>query len=195
MNPRRSALGIPSRGRRRAARAPRAGIASALVVAIGVVAIGLAGCAPGPAPKPTPTPLFTSEADAFKAAEQVYRDYNDASNSRRDGKAGVDPQRFLAGQALEDDINARRSFEEKHLRVVGPNRVSSFDPIDYDQARGQVSANLCIDVTESHVVDEAGNDVTQPSRTGLVALHVILTEQRAHLAITSAIAGTHSCQG
>ncbi|MCE4026792.1 hypothetical protein LXM50_12510 [Microbacterium sp. Au-Mic1] len=168
----------------------RAGIAVVLVA----TAVGLVGCTPGPAPKPTPTPLFTSEAEAFKAAEQVYRDYNEASNERREGKEDVDPQSFLSGQALDDDINAQRMFKEKHLKIVGPNRVSSFDPIDYDQARGQISANLCVDVTQSRVVDDSGADVTPSTRAGLVALHVTMTERRDHLEITSAVAGEHSCR-
>jgi len=167
----------------------RAGVAVALVAA----AIGLAGCTPGPAPKPTPTPLFAGEAEAFKAAEQVYRDYNDASNERREGQANTDPQSFLSGQALEDDINAQRSFKEKHLKIVGPNRVSSFHPIGYDKARDQVSVDLCIDVSESHVIDESGADVTPSTRADLVALNVVMTGQGDHLEITSAVAGNHAC--
>ena len=188
--PRRtSRIGSSDRSRR-AAGALRAGVAVALVAAV----IGLAGCTPGPAPKPTPTPLFTSEADAFKAAEQVYRDYNEASNERRDGKEDADPQSFLSGQALEDDINAQRKFKEKHLKIVGPNRVSSFSPIGYDRARGQITADLCIDVTASRVVDDSGTDVTPTSRAGLIALQVTMTGQGDHLEITSAVAGEHLCR-
>jgi len=172
MNPRRSAL-----------------IITAVVAAV----IGLAGCTPGPAPTPTPTPLFTSEAEAFKAAEQVYRDYVDAGNERRDGTAVADPQTFLSGQALEDDINAQRMLKEKHLRIAGPNRVRSFHAVDYDERRGQVSAELCIDVTESRVIDESGADTTPPNRPGLVALRVVLISQGEQLAITSAVPGEHAC--
>lgn len=164
-------------------------ITTAVVAAV----IGLAGCTPGPAPTPTPTPLFTSEAEAFKAAEQVYRDYVDAGNERRGGTAGADPQKFLSGQALEDDINAQRMLKAKHLRIAGPNRVSSFRAVDYDERRGQVSAELCIDVTASRVVDESGADATPSNRPGLVALRVVLISQGKQLAITSAVPGEHAC--
>lgn len=172
MNPRRSAL-----------------IATAVVA----VAFGLAACAPGPAPKPTPTPLFASEAEAFKAAEQVYREYVDAGNARRRGAEGANPQSFLSGQALTDDINAQRTLKEKHLRIVGPSRVSSFSAIEYDRMREQVNAELCIDVAGSRVIDESGADVTPSSRADLVALRVVMTSQGRQLAITSAVPGEHAC--
>lgn len=189
MNPRRSALPVRPLLRRRAAPAPRFGIASAVLA----ISVGLAGCTSAPAPKPTPTPLFASKAEAFKAAEQVYRDYTDASNERRDGTGGLDPQSFLAGQALEDDINAQRTFDEKHLKVIGPNRVASFHPVGYEEKRSQVEAELCIDVTSSHVRNDSGVDVTPSTRASEVALHVVMTGEGDHLVITSAVAGTHSC--
>lgn len=175
--------------RRHAAAPLRAGVAAVLIA----VSVALTGCTPGAAPKPTPTPLFTSEADAFRAAEQVYRAYVEAGNERRASNDGIDPQSFLAGQALEDDINAQRMFREKHLKVVGPNKVSSFRPLKYDEARGQVSADLCVDVTESRVVNESGTDVTPSARVGVVAVEVEMTSNGQHLVITGAIPGKRSC--
>lgn len=166
-----------------------------LTTAVVAGVIGLSACTPVPTPEPTPTPLFASEAEAFKAAERVFRDYNAASNERRRGTAGAEPQNFLSGQALEDDINAQRTLKEKHLRIDGPNRVSSFHAVEYDKEREQVSAELCIDVTGSRVVDESGADVTPPSRADLVALRVVMTSQGDQLAITSAAPGGHSCIG
>lgn len=189
MKPRSTALATPAGRAGPLAGTLRAGIAAVLISA----AIGLAGCTPDPAPQPTPTPLFASEAEAFTAAEQVYRDYTDASNERRDGKADADPQNFLSGQALEDDINAQRTLRAKRLKVVGPNRVTSFRAFDYDQARGQIGADVCIDVTESRVLDDSGEDVTPSSRASLVALHVVMTQEHDRLQITSAVAGKHSC--
>ncbi|WP_295014034.1 hypothetical protein [uncultured Microbacterium sp.] len=192
MNPRRSALGIPSRGRRRAARAPRAGIASALVVAIGVVAIGLAGCAPGPAPKPTPTPLFTSEADAFKAAEQVYRDYIESVNAHETDPAS-DPQRYLAGGALEEDISSVRDQELSGKKIVGATEVALYRSESYDSASTTVKSFVCLDVSSSRILDANGNDITPQDRPPVVAVAVSMTLVSAAFKIVGMSASNEPC--
>lgn len=135
-------------------------------------AVGLAGCTPGPAPKPTPTPLFTSEAEAFKAAEQVYRDYTDAGNAGRNGSSSADPQKYLAGSALDDDIKSRRELKDAGLKVTGNLVVRSFSGKDYDQESDSVSAVVCVGASDTRVTNENGADVTPADRPSVSAVAV-----------------------
>ncbi|MBN9159077.1 hypothetical protein [Microbacterium sp.] len=179
MKPRSTALATPAGRAGPLAGTLRAGIAAVLVSA----AIGLAGCTPDPAPQPTPTPLFASEAEAFTAAEQVYRDYTDASNERRDGKADADPQQYLAGAALEDEITVQRQLETKKLVVVGSIRVISFTGTSFERATSRVSARVCLDVKDARVVDSSGADVTPSARQEVGLLEVKFTRSGDGLVI------------
>lgn len=166
----------------------RAGIAVVLVAA----AVGLAGCTPGPAPKPTPTPLFTSEAEAFKAAEQVYRDYVDAGNARRTG-ASADPESYLMGKALDDDISTQRMLSERKVHVTGKNVLNSFRGAGFDLKTGSVDADVCLDVSSSRVIAEDGADVTPADRSSLVSIRLRLVPSGAALKITDSTPGDATC--
>ncbi|NKF30943.1 hypothetical protein HER21_31305, partial [Pseudomonas sp. BGM005] len=95
----------------------------AAVAALPVLLSLLGGCAP-PNPSqimaPTPIPAFASEAEAFAAAEDVYRAYNEAGNTR------ADDERFLTGRALSNDLETKRLLDENGLEVVGASDVVSF---------------------------------------------------------------------
>ena len=81
----------------------RATTAAVLLAASVVALTGCLGSAPDPTP--TPTAVFTSEEEAFAAAEETYRAYIDAVNARRaDPRSEPDPQSFLIGEAQEADI-------------------------------------------------------------------------------------------
>ncbi|MGN7860565.1 hypothetical protein ACTJI8_08280 [Microbacterium sp. 22303] len=157
----------------------RAGIAVVLVAA----AVGLVGCTPGPAPKPTPTPLFTSEAEAFKAAEQVYRDYTDAGNAAHGGDSEAKPEQYLAGVALEDEISVQRQLEEQKLKVVGPIRIVSFEGTGFESATARVTAKVCLDVKDARVVDASGTDVTPRGRQEQGLLDLAFTRSGGGLVI------------
>jgi hypothetical protein len=66
-------------------RLPAFGLAVLSVVALGT------GCAPQAEPTPTPTPRFTSQAQAYQAAEATYRAYVDV----RDIDASVQNCRLI----------------------------------------------------------------------------------------------------
>lgn len=188
MNPRRSTIhGRPRRGGR-SAWALRTGIVGAVVV----VAIGLAGCTPGPAPKPTPTPLFTSEADAFKAAEQVYRDYVDAANARRTG-ASAEPESYLMGKALDDDVATQRMLKERKVHVTGNNVLVDFHAADFNSKAGSIEADVCLDVSASRVVAEDGADVTPADRSSVVSIRVRMVPSDASLKIAESTPGGKTC--
>ncbi|MFB7844319.1 hypothetical protein [Microbacterium sp. NPDC056052] len=173
MNPRRSAL-----------------ITTAVVAAV----IALAGCTPGPAPTPTPTPLFASEAEAFKAAEQVYRDYVDAANAQQNGAVDVDPQKYLAGTALADDVRSVRDFEKSGLKITGTSMIKYFRAQSFEPKSDGVESLACLDVSQSRVVNSAGVDVTPNNRQSLVGLSVRMAPDRSGLKIVSLIPNELSCQ-
>jgi len=169
----------------------RAGIAVVLVAA----AIGLAGCTPGPAPKPTPTPLFTSEAEAFKAAEQVYRDYVDAANANRNGMATPDSTKFLIGSALESSIDSARELKKQGLTLSGDIKLVWFSGVEYDPVSSEVGANACVDVSGTRVKDVSGSDVTPVGRPLSVSLNLQFDRSAdGVLAISSSTSGASQCE-
>lgn len=189
MNPRRSAFLLRAFLGRRAAPALRFGIATAVVA----VSVGLAGCTPATAPKPTPTPLFASKAEAFKAAERVYRDYVDAANAQQNGNPDADPQQFLAGTALDDDTDSVRQFDESGLRVTGTSSIRSFRAQFYDPQSNEVRGVACLDVSQSRVVNAAGADVTPAARPAWVGLSVHMSPRKSELKIVSLDSNDESC--
>ncbi|CAH0156157.1 hypothetical protein [Microbacterium foliorum] len=143
----------------------------------GALIIATAGCSPGPSPTPTPTPAFTDEADAFAAAEKVYRAYNDALNARRQGDVTADPQQYLTGAALEGDIDAMNSLVEWGLESTGNATVRSFRGVEF-RAGSQattVSGLVCVDVSQVRVINASGEDVTPSERGEIVAQQVTFT--------------------
>lgn len=159
------------------------------VAAIGLLLLAgatLTGCSPAPEPTPTPTAAFTSEEEAFAAAEETYRAYNDAGNARRAGDGSPDPQDFLVGAALEGDIDAGNALKEKGLTVTGDVRVESFNgtkaTLSGDTAK--VVAVVCLDATNARVIDAAGRDVTPLEREPTVAQEVTFMEINGVLRIS-----------
>ncbi|WP_426182371.1 hypothetical protein [Microbacterium sp. TWP3-1-2b2] len=142
-----------------------------MLALLALTASALSACTPTPEPTPTPTAAFASEAEAFAAAEEVYRAYNDAGNARRNGQSDPNPQDFLIGTALEGDIDALNRLETAGLHLVGHVEVASFTPVSAKLEHGdvQVEAVVCLDATETQVIDEDGTDVTPSNRVPVVA--------------------------
>lgn len=172
-------------GRGGGAAVPRLG---ARIVAVAVVALGvgaLAGCTTEPEPAPTPTAAFANEEEAFAAAEKVYRAYFDALSARRLGNFEPDPQDFLSSSALEGDIDAQRSLGESGLRANGEAKILSFsrNGASFNQPSATIALIACIDVSEVHVVDVNGVDVTPPDRGNVIAQLVEFTGDHDRLLI------------
>lgn len=147
---------------------------SAVSTAIALGAVVLAGCASGPAPSPTPTAAFASADEAYAAAEKVYRAYNDALNDERAGGTS-NSRTYLVGLALESDTNTSRLLTENGLKIVGEGAVVRFsgESADLRSDDGRVRASVCLDVSSTRVINDAGEDVTPPTRVNLVPLDVI----------------------
>lgn len=191
MKPRSTALATPAGRAGPLAGTLRAGIAAVLVSA----ALGLAGCTPDPAPQPTPTPLFASEAEAFTAAEQVYRDYVEAANANRNGIDTPDSTEFLVGSALESSISSARELQKQGLTLSGDIKLVWFSGIGFDSRASEVSANACVDVSGTRIKDANGSDVTPDGRPLTVPLALRFDRSvSGALAISSSMTGTVQCE-
>ncbi|MFT3799426.1 hypothetical protein [Microbacterium sp.] len=143
---------------------------TAAILAAAALCALLAGCAPEPAPTPTPTG-FASEEEAFAAAEATYRAYVDAVNARRtDADSQPAPNDFLSGSALQDSIDGAGLLEDAGRHIVGATEAKSIERI----AASQSSATLavCVDSSQTRVLDSHGADVTPTDRAETFLLRV-----------------------
>ena len=129
------------------------------MTALVLAAVTLSACAPTPTPSPTPTAAFASEEEAFAAAEEVYRAYLSEAAARAEGEASADPEKYLSGEALDADLQSQRSLQEQSLKIVGASVIDEFIPL-----KAEVTADICIDISGSRVLDENGTDVTVADR-------------------------------
>ena len=114
--------------------------------------------------------MFSSEEEAFAAAEETYRAYVDAENARRAEPDAPDPQVYLTGPALESDIESKQRFDELGVRLAGQSEVTRFEPQSVSDDLARVTAIICLDSTNARVVDEAGADVTPEDRDATLML-------------------------
>lgn len=159
-----------------------------------LTAAALLGCAP--TPDPTPAPLFATEAEAYAAAEQVYREYLAADNARSAGLNVDGPRDFLTGKALESDFDRADYLERENLQAAGEVKLLSFEPTSSMLATPPITveAELCVDGTESKLLNAAGEDVSNPDRPLLVRLSVKFVDVEGRLLIAnSALSPEQTC--
>lgn len=141
-------------------------------------------CASAPEPA-QPEPIFTSEAEAFAAAEETYRAYVDALNAHRlDPTGAADPQLFLVGSALESDIGTQRMFDDAGIRLVGSTIVVSVTPSEFSRRDQKVTISVCVDSSDTRVLDTFDIDVTPADRPTLSRLTATMTAVEDHLLIS-----------
>ncbi|MGF2948640.1 hypothetical protein [Microbacterium alcoholitolerans] len=145
--------------------------AGAAIAAAGIVLGMLSACSPEPEPTPTKTALFASEEEAFAAAEETYRAYNDAGNSHRKGDKGAKPDDYLIGTALEAAIDGRTELRDAGLSLAGDVQVADFLPVEdsYQDNGAQLSAVVCLDLSGTRVLLEDGTEAVLPARPTTVA--------------------------
>lgn len=134
----------------------------------------LAACTPEPEPEPTKTALFSSDEEAFKAAEETYRAYNDAENASRRG-GSEDPQDYLIGSALEGYIDGQRALEEAGLSLEGNVTVASFtgDLGSIEQHGKRIMATVCLDISKTTTHSSSGAEITD--RPPIIAQTIEMT--------------------
>lgn len=164
---------------------PGVALLASVTAAATVAATLLSGCAPAPEPTPTATSMFASEEEAFAAAEEVYRAYNEAVNAERRGDEEASPRDYLVGLALEGDTEARQILGAQGLTVQGDGVIAEFTGEDIETGADSLSidALVCLDVSSTIVLNTAGTDVTPLERSKRVLLEVRMTEVNGSLVI------------
>jgi hypothetical protein len=142
-----------------------AGIALALV---------LTGCRPEPAVEPTPT--FSSEAEAFAAAEATYREYVKALNA----VDLSDPETFEGVYAwTTGDLNAsdRKGLTKYHADRVSVSGSSTIEHLSLGNGAtvDDVLLAVCLNVSDIELVDANGVSLVAEDRADVQSLTIALT--------------------
>ena len=158
----------------------------------------LSACTPEakPTPEPTKTAAFATDEEAFAAAEETYRAYTDAMN-RVDLSDPATFDRMYAFSTGDFQTSDRETYSQLHaenLRMIGEVHVARFEGTEFDEATGTVEAQICIDVSESDVIDSTGQSRVAPDRPDMNPLHVYFQADGSQVLITRAERdGTISC--
>ncbi|MBW9108808.1 hypothetical protein [Microbacterium ureisolvens] len=163
----------------------------------GLLALALAGCTT-PEPEPTPTSAFSSEDEAFAAAEETYRAYVDALNQ----VDLSDPETFEAVYSwttADASAGERRSLSTMHAdgwTVTGQTVVQSVELESIETEPGAVRIAVCSDVSAVDVIDESGSSVVAADRPPIQSSSVTLTSAThspTGLLISAIEGGGHEC--
>lgn len=124
----------------------------------------LAACTPTPEPTPTRTALFSSDEEAYAAAEETYAAYTEAVNGTElSDPATFDPVfTWLTGTALPAEKESLSLYHAEKLTRTGISTYDTFTPISFDD--DSVTVNLCVDVLEVDLLNEAGESVIPDAR-------------------------------
>lgn len=149
----------------------------------------LAACTPTPEPTPTPTALFSSDEEAYAAAEETYQAYTDATND----SDLADPRTFepvyawLTGPAESTAKENYSAFFADKVTRSGDSTFDSFTPIS--NADELITVRLCIDVSRVELRDAAGDSVVPADRPGRepVEVELVAGSTDTGLAIRSSI--------
>ena len=170
-------MSIPTRRRtvRRGAVAAAAATGLALVLA---GCVGAPAATPTPSPAGTPAPIFASDEEALAAATEAYEAYSSTINAiARDGNQEAERIRAVVTEEYAPDVESLFSdLATRGLSIRGDSHVDSIRLVEFatvDDA-AEVTILLCSDVTESRIVDAAGNDVTPATRPNRSALQAVL---------------------
>lgn len=156
------------------------------ILACTLVLAALSGCTPTPAPTPIPSsttaaPVFESDEEALAAATEAYAAYLKASDAS--GGAGTDSRStFLAltvGEAHKDDLEAEKLFDDRGWKKVG---TTTFDTMQiqsssFSGGQWEVRTYLCLDVSATDVLDQAGASVVKADRPKRLPLEVAFTNK------------------
>ncbi|WP_235565616.1 hypothetical protein [Microbacterium sp. Root166] len=147
-----------------------------VAVAMAVLAAVLTGCTPEPE-ETDPTPVFSSEAEAFAAAEETYRAYVDALNQ----VDLSDPETFeevYAWTTGEANSAARTTFSQMHADSWTVSGESSPTLIEPRSAGGaevtDVELAVCLNVAGVNLVDADGQSVVASDRPAVQTMLISL---------------------
>lgn len=139
------------------------------LIAVPAIALALAGCsAQEPATQPTTStevkPLFSSDEEALAAAEAAYANYLQVSDQiARDG--GANPERLTSILSQSQYQIEKASFDGYVSKQIHSSGEMRFDSIHLSNSgEDGVSVYLCLDSSQSRVLDSSNIDVTPSER-------------------------------
>lgn len=150
-----------------------------MAACVGSLLLGAAGCTAPSTPTPTsnpPTvaPIFASDEEALAAATSAYTDYLSVAGTIAH-EGGVDAQRMsdvAVDEAFDTEIEALTGMADAGTVGVGEVRFDSFELQSVDSASGAISAYVCLDVSESDVINHSGESVVPSDRAKRLPLEV-----------------------
>ncbi|WP_127475387.1 hypothetical protein [Microbacterium sulfonylureivorans] len=150
---------------------------TAPVTIVAVLVASLAGCAAAPTEPSGPTPAFSSEAEAFAAAEETYRAYVDALNQvdLSDPETFEDVYAWTTGEANADE---RKNFSQMHgdgWVVSGESRATVVEARSLGGTNERtLEIAVCLDVSDVELVDSEGQSVVDADRPAVQSMLVTL---------------------
>jgi len=160
--------------------------ALALVVAAALLLSACTGQPPVvlPSPHSSIAPVFATDEEALAAAEEAYGRYLAASDAIN-AKNGKDPQTIAPLVHSSFLPTVLEEFERFESRGLSERGNLTFDSIELQQYEDSLSGParvvvyVCVDASETRVIDDEGKDVTSPDRRTRVPLEVTFeTEER-----------------
>ena len=160
--------------------------ASALALAAILLLPGCTGDAPVvlPSPESSTAPVFATDEEALAAAEAAYGEYLAASNAitRPDGKDPESIVQYVDAEYAPELVQGFRELRESGRFLVGTPTVDTVELQQYADdlsTPASIVVYLCLDVSQTRVIDADGEDVT-PERPDRVALEVgFASEERS----------------
>lgn len=155
--------------------------ASRLLLALGLLIV-ISGCS-SPAieqsdrPGADPAPAFANEEEAFSAASSAFESYVRALDEVASSpQSGVAPLEALVGERQARSLAASaQRLEERGLRGEGTTRFDGLRLESFrNDDRAEVMVFLCLDVSDTRVLDSDGVDVTPTDRAERSPVHVVL---------------------
>jgi len=145
-----------------------------MLVALAAAGVMLSGCSPSPEPSPTPTAAFASEEEAFAAAEEVYRAYNDALNDVDVNDPSTHEALYIltSGDFQAADRKAFSELRAENYSLKGETRITKFEGVASEKPYDEIVTLVCLDVSDSDVVDESGVSVVPADRPDVDAIRV-----------------------
>lgn len=134
---------------------------------LAVLAFGvslLSGCTPAPESTPTPSPAFTSDEEAFAAAEATFSAYTAATNRTdlREPTTFEEVYVWLTGDAA---TSARENYSRLQAEGITRSGDSTFDRMTLQEYKaGRVMANLCLDVSKVALIRPDGTSAVPADR-------------------------------
>lgn len=156
-----------------------------------ILALGLSvlsACAPAPSPSPTPSPAFTSEEDAFAAAEATYREFIRRQNllDTSDPRTFEPLYELSSGEFEESDRKAYSAMHADAIKVEGETKLVSFVGTGATAPYNSVTAVVCLDVSDVEVTDSEGVSKVTADRPDVYGLTITFIDERGRFTINSA---------